>query len=51
MTCEPTHTVSKETMVPELMFSSEHMPQLLIIVLKVQMAITLRFQLITQRYK
>ena len=28
MTGEPTHAASKERMVPELMFSSEHAPQL-----------------------
>ena len=28
MTGEPTHTASKERMVPELIFSSEHMPQI-----------------------
>ena len=28
MTGEPTHTASKERMAPELMFSSEHAPQL-----------------------
>ena len=28
MTGEPTHTASKEIRAPELMFSSEHLPQL-----------------------
>ena len=30
MTGEPMHTTSKEWMVPELMFSSQHAPQLTI---------------------
>ena len=34
MTSEPTHTASKERIVPEVIFSTEHMPQLSITDLK-----------------
>ena len=45
MTGEPTQTISKESMVPELMFSSECVPQVLFTDLEGEVAITLRYQL------
>ena len=41
MTGEPAHTASKERRVPELMFSSEYVPQLSITDSKSEVAITL----------
>ena len=54
MTGEPMHTASKERMTPELMFSSERMPQLSKTVLKVQWPLCFAFsyvQPVTQCYK
>ena len=48
MTGEPAHTASKESMVPELMFLSERVPQLY--QLKGEMSIMLRLQLWSARY-
>ena len=43
MTGEPMHTVSKERMAPELMFSSERMPQLSKTASKVQWPLCFAF--------
>ena len=43
MTGEPTHTASKERTVPELLFSSEHVPQLSNTALKVQWPLRFTF--------
>ena len=54
MTGEPTHTTSKERMVPELMLLSGRMPQLSYIALKVQWPLCFTFsyvQPVTQRYR
>ena len=54
MTCEPTHTASKERMVPELMSLSKCMPQLSITASKVQQPLHFTFsyvQPVTQRYQ
>ena len=54
MTGEPTHTVSKERMGPELMFLSEHVPQLSKTSLKIQWPLRFAFsyfQPVTQRYR
>ena len=54
MTDEPTHTASKERMVPDLMYSSERKPQLLIMDLKVEWLINFAFSYVepvTQCYK
>ena len=45
MTCEPTHTTSKERMAPELMFSSERVPQLSKTASKVQLPLCFAFLL------
>ena len=54
MTGEPAHTTPKKRMVPELMFLSEHAPQLSIIDSKVKWPLRFTFsyvQPITQHYK
>ena len=54
MTDEPTHTASKEMMLPEIKFSSERVPQLLRTASKVQWPLRFPFsyvQPITQRYR
>ena len=54
MTGEPTHTASKERMVPELMFLSERAPQLSKTASKVQWPLRFAFsyvRLITQHYR
>ena len=54
MTGEPTHTTSKERMVPELMFLSERVPQLSKTTSKVQWPLRFTFTYVwpvTQRYR
>ena len=54
MTGEPTHTASKERMVPELMFSSERVPQLSQTASKMQWPLCFAFsyvQPVTQCYR
>ena len=54
MTGEPMHTASKEMMVPEILFSSERVPQLPSTASKVQWPLHFAFsyvQPITQRYR
>ena len=54
MTSEPTYTASKERMVSELIFSSQHTPQISKTALKVQWSLRFAFsyvQPITQRYR
>ena len=54
MTGKPTHTASKERMAPELIFSSEHAPQLSNTALKVQWPLRFIFsyvQPVTQHYR
>ena len=54
MTGEPTHTASKERMAPELMYSSERVPQLSKTALKVQWLLRFAFsyvQPVTQCYR
>ena len=54
MTGEPTHTASKERMVPELMLSSERMPQLSNTASKVQWPLRFTYsyvQPVTQCYR
>ena len=50
MTGEPTHTTSKERMAPELIFSSEHTPQLSITCFESAVAIMLHFQICLAHY-
>ena len=54
MTGEPVHTTSKKRMAPELMFSSEHVPQLSVTDLKMKWSLCFAFsyvQPVTQCYK
>ena len=54
MTGEPTHTASKERMTPEVMFSTEHVPQLSITGSKVKWPLCFAFsyvQPVSQHYK
>ena len=50
MTGEPMHTASKEWMIPEVMFSTERMPQLSITDLNVKWPLTLLFQLCSAHF-